>query len=515
MNFSKRSKFLLFILLVLLNLVIRVPSIPHESGADSFYVHTLATSISEFGYAKWWINTLSVAGFYPYSECSAVPFILSGISQCTGIDIELVVLLFSIILGFLSIFTMYLLAGLIIKDDFFKMVVAFSYSLTPGILTFSTWNLSTRGPYLVLLPLFIFLLLKTRELKIRATCLGIFMLLFLSTVHHFIFFTIPIIISYFVVIILYKNTKILHKMPDIIYIITFICAFSMPFFTRMFIEHSRYVQLQNIIVTNIRYTGVLLIFAIGGFVHFSMRKNKSFEQWFLLISLLFFAPLMWVKIYAYWFVIIYACLLIGIGLSNLEKVSRINKKYVHATLIIVLCLSISMSGFYQHWRTGIGKSDDVSQWYMDESSYSGALWTKEYIGINERLVGTDNLIDRRMFAISGVPTLLDDSDVHMLVYGFAKIEDTPIVKRSPFSTDFYFGNPYEIDPNYTRVGYIRNHLMHNDIDSNTAKNIITQFNLSYVVENKEGITDVFIRSVHKQKSNIYDNGKISIWDLSR
>jgi len=106
---SKKMKIILFSLLIALNLVLRIPFYPHEYGADSFVIHILGNSVSEFGCAKWWVNPLSVVGLYPYSECSAVPFILSGISQTTGIDVEHVILLFCIILGLLTIFAAYIL----------------------------------------------------------------------------------------------------------------------------------------------------------------------------------------------------------------------------------------------------------------------------------------------------------------------------------------------------------------------------------------------------------------------
>jgi len=161
MKFSKNIKYLFIIMLILLNIVIRIPSIPHESGCDSFIVHIEANSISEYGYAKWWVNPLSIFGLYPYSECSAVPFALSCINQCTGLDMEFVIWMFSLIMGLISAFGAYILASLIIKDnDIFKFLVAFSYSLAPGILKFTTWNLSMRGPFMALLPLFLYLLLN-------------------------------------------------------------------------------------------------------------------------------------------------------------------------------------------------------------------------------------------------------------------------------------------------------------------------------------------------------------------
>lgn len=509
MRLQKQKNLMIFFLLILLNLVIRIPSIPHESGFDSFYNHLLTASVSEFGFAKWWVNILSVAGFYPYSECSAVPFFLSGISQCTHIDIEYTILLTSIILGILSMFTMYLLAGEISNDETFKIFSAFSYSLSPGILSFTTWNISTRGMYLVLLPLFTYLLFRTKRSAFNNSLLAILLLFLLATTHHFIFFTIPLIISYFITIIIFPKIRNYSNLLNVAFIALLIIAFLIPFLTGLFIDQSKYLQLREMIDTNIRYTGILIIFAFSGLVYLSLKKSKSFGELFLLISALFFAPLMWIPIYAYWFALLYACLFIGFSLSNLTKNYTLNKKHVALILIISLCLSTSMSGFYQHWRT----KSDAGDWYLDEKTYTAALWTKDYIGLDQRLVGTDDMVDLRMFAISGVPTLLDAADVQMFIYGFANLKDTPIIKNSFTSLSFYYGDPYEIDPNYSRVGYVKNRLKTLDAYSSDGRNLISGLNLSYVVDNELLKPCELVDSMHTKSDNIFDNGKISIWKL--
>ena len=170
--------FILLACLLALNMILRYPATPHEIGWDTFGIHILANSISEFGWAKWLVHPLSIGGFYPNSYASAVPFLVSGISQCTGIDMEWTVWLSSTLMGFFAIFFAYILAGAIRDEDLFKFLVAFGYSVAPGLLYFSTWQLSTRGLFIVLLPLFIYLLLKTRDsLKYVPLAIILFMVL--------------------------------------------------------------------------------------------------------------------------------------------------------------------------------------------------------------------------------------------------------------------------------------------------------------------------------------------------
>ena len=113
MKFSNRSKYILLGLLVLLNIVLRIPSYPHQTGYDSFHTSILANIISLLGHAGWWVHPLSIFGMYPYSYASAVPFMLSGISQLSGLEMEITVLIFDVFVGLLSIFMVYLLAGMI------------------------------------------------------------------------------------------------------------------------------------------------------------------------------------------------------------------------------------------------------------------------------------------------------------------------------------------------------------------------------------------------------------------
>ena len=91
MKFSKKNNCILFALLIFLNIIIRYPITQHSFGTDSFFIYTLATSISEHGYAKWVIHPLSLLGVYPLSYSSMYPFLLSGTSISTDLSIEYII----------------------------------------------------------------------------------------------------------------------------------------------------------------------------------------------------------------------------------------------------------------------------------------------------------------------------------------------------------------------------------------------------------------------------------------
>ena len=519
MKFSKRSKYLLFGLLLALNIIIRIPSVPHECTDDSYTIHILANSISLFGQAEWWLHPLSIGGFYPYSYASVVPFMLSGISQCTGIDLEWTIWLFSVVGGVFSMFAAYLMAGAIKDNDLFKFLVAFAYSLSPGILVHSTFAVSTRGLFTMLLPLFIYLLLKTRN-YLRYIILTFVLFVLLLVTHHYIYFIIPIILVYVILLAFdklkgrVKFVKIPTNYVNIAFIFCFLGMLLVPFFTRVFVTAgSRYDWINMLVIINIRWTGILFAFALGGFAYLSLKDNKKFEEWFLLLTLLCLAPLLYIKTYAHFFMAIFFCILVGVALINVAKAPKQKKKLAIAIIIISLLLAVSFSGFYQHYRTY--KYGGHSDWYMRETTNAGALWIKDNVDEDKRLLGNGGGSTKlsRMFAASGGrPAFLTGGDTDALTYGFINESYIVMKKNSPLTTEFYWDNPYVEVAGRSIGGQLSWLSEESDIDGRHGKRIVNEFNLSYMIEDTD-IHDPIIRSVQNKKNNIYNNGEIRIWPL--
>jgi len=521
MKFSKKNKCILYGLLVILNIIIRIPSTPHETGVDSFLIHTLANSISVFGQANWWINPLSVFGFYPYSYASVVPFSLSGISQSANLDMELTILIFNIIVGTFSVFTMYLLAGAIKDDDLFKFLVAFGFSISQGVLVFTTWNISTRGFFTVFFPLFIYLVLMIRVHKIRALMLVGIISIFLAGVHHFIWFTGTVILAFLVVFVLKPklNKFTRYVIPsnasmNLVYMALLLLLLLIPFVMRTFFEVSKYTFIIDLIMVSVRKVGFSFIFVFGGIVYLALKNNKSSEEWFLLLIMLFFSPFVYIIKYTIFLIVSIYFLFIGIGLTNIYKLYKPGRKYILNIIIVTMLLSTVFSGFYQHWHTGLkeGRSD----WYMNEETYAGGLWIKDAIRQGNNLVGNGgiyNLASRRMFAVSGGKlAVLTNSGIAALTYGLFNESYIKVRQISPLSTEFYMGNPYMAVGGRSMEGRINYISGKDDIDVGNPKRIVDEVNLKYMIEDTK-IRDPIIRSVHERKNNIYDSGNIRIWVL--
>ncbi len=298
MKFTKKGKILILILSLYLNLILRIPSLSHSYGSDSFGIRGIANSIALFGEARYWLNPWSIGGFYPFSYASASPFALAGTKVLTNLNVELYPLIYDITLGVLSFFTAYILAKEVINSDFFSFIVAIVFSTSQGVLVFTTWDVSTRGLFVVLFPLFIYLLIKTVSSKspIRFGFLTSCLFLLLAVTHKYVWFTLPIILSFIGLKVLVKIGEIkrirgwigvlyIQRYLNYGYIILLFLALFIPWLGGLFIHGSRYSWIPSLIKVNLRYSGILSFLAVGGLIYFIFKEDKTMIQWGLALSL--------------------------------------------------------------------------------------------------------------------------------------------------------------------------------------------------------------------------------------
>lgn len=523
MKISNKTKLKLFILLIVLNVVLRYPVPFQEIGDDSFEVHIVANSISQFGEARWLLSPLSIFGMYPMSVQGAVPFILSGFSQSSGIKMEWVVFIIPLLMGLFSIFTSYLIAKVINDDDLFKFLVAFVFSTSSGIVTYSTYTITNRGIFLILMPIFVYLLLKWRSSALKYTPLIFIFFILLFITHHMVYFLFPFIVGTASVLIYYKCNKYfnlikianLHRFFPFFIIFLFILMFFYPFFTGFLVEGSRYQTPVEIFSNSTRYIGILFIFSFGGLIYLIFKNNKSFEEWAFIMSLIFLAPSLYSLTYTKWFILIFLSLLIGIGLTNiLYKLYFNNPKKITTIVIIVILLVFtpSFTGYYQFmhvYREGVNFKR-----YVEDSTFAAGLWMRD--NANGYAVANDMFSGKRLFAISNVPFITSMNTIDQ-IYGFISIHDLDFVTADITSEKFWYDTFIIKGADPSEVKWARI----NRLDGISP----SDFNLSYVVENTRTqgntisnhgvIPSGLLQYVYKERSRIYDNGDTDIWALSQ
>jgi hypothetical protein len=524
MKFSKKGVAVIFSLIILLNLIIRIPSLPHSYGFDSFGIRALANSVALFGEARYWIHPLSIGGFYPYSYASAVPFLLAGIKNLTNLDPEMYPLLYCISIGLLSFFTAFILAREILKSDFYAYIVGFVFSTSQGVLVFSTWDVTTRGLFVVLLPVLMYLLLKSSRSPLKFSFMILFLLSLLTVTHHYIYFTIPIILSFIFLKIAYfldkRNSvsfpsKLKNPLSlNILYILGLFIFLAIPFFTRFFIVGSKYAWIFQLIKVNVRYSGILMFLALGGLIHLTLKENKAFAEWLIMLSLLGLVPVVYNLTYTHFILVVFSAVMIGMSFNNLAAsylTKRKRKKIFMNAIVFFIITSIIFSSFYQHYRTGTGGGR--KEWYMKESTYQAGIWVKDYIPPDKVLVGNVGVYNPkpgRIFAVSGgLPRSLSGEAVG-LSYGFINKTEIKVRMNDPLSISFYQENPYvKVEPRWSVAGLLSWLMFENDIDKS---GITKKFGASYMVEYTRW-EDKIILSVRGKKDCLFSNGETKIWIL--
>jgi len=522
-NPGRKTRFLLMGLLVILNIVIRTPSIPHEKGFDSFFIHSLANSVTNFGVAKWWINWMSVFGLYPYSYASAVPFTLSGMSQLTGIRMEIVILLFCVILGLFSIFASYSLATVLYDNFLHRFLFAAIFSLSAGTLNLTTWEITTRAQTQVFLPFLIYLVFQmVKKPKVRYVVLFIITAAFVLATHHFVYIALfysGIIITCALLYKLNNRSKYLGIQIaqlrvinlNYIYILTIFLLLILIFLfgTKwgLITSGSRYAWIIDIGIITGRNVGFILPISIGGLIYCIFKKNKLLEEWAILICLLPTLIFSLNQTYGYLTTYLFITLLGSVGLFNVIKNQKQNSKIVATTVIIFLVLNVAFSTFFVHYRLGMGGGN--YEWYMSEETYITGEWIKEKISWDKNAVSNSMQGDRLFASYGGQPVLYLD-DINNYMNGFVTLNESDIEQTSMFSKSFYLDNPYVLKPGTTTSG-LYNWISLYPITNENSINFLSGNNISYFFDDKYR-TNTLFNSLPQNKNSIYNSGRMQIWE---
>jgi hypothetical protein len=388
-KFIKSNKWIPLLFLVLLNIIFRIPITPHETGSDSYFVHILANSIIQFGHAKWIIHPLSAVGLHPYSYQSGVPLLLSEFSIVSGISIELSIILLSICFGVLAVFTSYIMAGEIKNELNFKLTVAFVFSLSPLLLKYSIWTIPARGPFLVLLPLFIWSLLRYhRSHDWKWIFLIVTLFVLLATMHKLFYFTFLIMIAYFFAIIAVRYKKYITS-PYLLITLCLLFFLLHPVFStglsrQFWVLNAPYALKSgewystywNLGIELGARLGFLLIFAFIGLISLIWKRNKEFGDLFLFFTILLFLPILfWGAGYPYQSTLPFLSLLAGIGIVRIGDSVRI-KKSSFLIIVSILLLLLTFSIFTVNYRF---TAHPCSANYLDESEFAIGVYVSNNI----------------------------------------------------------------------------------------------------------------------------------------
>lgn len=539
MKFSKKNNYILFELLIILNIIIRLPMTSHEVGVDTFYVHALSTSISKFGVAGWTINPLSFFGLYPFSYPSAQPFILSGMSQSLDISLEHAILLMSICLGILGALSFYTLANEIFNSEVCAIVSSFLYSIAPIFLQYTYWQASSRNTILAVVPLIILIFIRCgKKIKYKYIALSLILLIFSLATHRATILLIVTIFAYAITFILsYILEKIKHLIPEnanthATYIILYVSSllFFVQFTKLGFFDLSDYytgalfngegsvIIVLNMLADYIGKYGIVLVMSIIGFIKLLKKENKNFGEMLILINLILLLPLMSLEDYSPLIVVPFALILTVIGILSIINIYTNHVKSKSGISIIIGTLMILSTVFsifmIDHWN--------INKDVLSEETVSSANFIKNTS--NGSVIANSGDLSSKITALTAVPTIplggpyAIVTPPNQIAFGFVNSEDISVRALNlseirPNTDELYVLTKL---PNSSRDWFS---IMTNNYWDDEAKNTLSKYDAHLLI--KEGFSQEYhywiwrpsqmLTSLEDSGNKIYGSGADNIY----
>ena len=418
---NRKGIFWFLITSILITVAFRWPTTYHETGVDSFFIHSLANSVTQFGDLRWVANPLSLFGLYPLSYASGIPILLAEFSNMTGLTMEETVLIFSFLTAIIAALSAFLL-GLEIRNSApFAFAISVLFSACPILLFSTEWTTGTRAMFTAILPFALWTLIRLgkieyKELHIRKRreLLFIFVitLFLMAIIHNLFFMMIVFIIAYFIVkrllyfqsplreyfISIKGRKQFLSKYTTllpiaIIIALTIVVAnytgwlnfesFEVGFFK----GNSSLDSFLNLITPIAATLGFPIIFLLPISIIIVLKsKKKDFTNLFFLVSILFVLPFSGGRTYEKWIYPIVLCLLIlsPIYLIVSSKNRRRYAKVAIVAILLTLPLNLLIVEHSNRWPESLAINDGIStsdHVYMT-ALYYGNCFNGEYFTSN-------------------------------------------------------------------------------------------------------------------------------------
>jgi len=420
---SRKTTYCFLAVLILVNLIYRYPiGITHEVGADTTFIHSLANSLSQEGYAKWILNPLSFFGLYALSYPSAAPFLISMISEMAGMSIEFTILILGTFFGVIGSVSSFLVAREIIKDERYAFIVALLFSLAPFFLKDTTWVGSSRGFVVAFLPIIVLLLLKRlRSGDSRYLVLAIVAFVFICSMHRMGFLGVFLFIAFGFIPSLHRITQRIRfalvkyeKVFRIMAVLVALLGFFLLFYVQIlfpgyggfdireeyrlgtfFEGESVPVLLLNMGVNFTGKVGLLAPLTIIGLVMYTWKRPKEVHQKYILMLVFILIPFLSLRDYISEFMILFFVFLIAFAMVYSPAFLRRGGKTLGILAILLLLVSAAFSWeMKDYWRDKYRTDDQIPEDTFDASIYIKSRTT----GL---IAANDGLMVGSVVAVSG------------------------------------------------------------------------------------------------------------------
>lgn len=424
--------------LIAVGVLFRYPSTPHELGVDSFLFHMMATSLQRLGEAPWILNPLSYLGLYPLSHPSGGPFLVASLSDLSGVTAEGSILVVDLTVAIVGTLGGFLLGLNLTHDDRFALLLAAVFSLTPAMIGGLSWQMPTRIVFTTLLPLFLAYLIKlARKPKWQYLCFLTILLFLMAAFHRLTVLMSLIALSYLftgIFLAVYRTLRLrkpelflgqrfTRRAPTLAVFLVVGVAGGIITFTDVLAGYSTgvvasgnslWIEILNLGVSLGRSSGILLPVAILGVFAISTRRNKDVTEPLMLLALITFTPLLFLRDYTGYYTVPFTSVFIAYGIIHFARGAG-HRRLRFIAVVGVIGLMIASSAAITQYNIRTTSS-------MPSQTYSLALYvkytTKGTVLFNEGLIGerVAAIANGPFLPVGGATTAFQSPE--LLIYGF-------------------------------------------------------------------------------------------------
>ncbi|MCK4949694.1 MAG: hypothetical protein KAS60_06385 [Thermoplasmata archaeon] len=555
----KYGVYCFIIVLILMNLLFRYPvEITHEVGADTTFIDSLASSLSNEGYAKWVLNPTSLFGLYALSYPSGVPFLLSEFSQMSGVSIEGTIFFFGIVLGIIGALGAFLVSRELFQNEAFAFLVALLFSLAPFFLKDTTWVGSARGSVVALIPIVLWLLIRaTKSHDSRFFALSIAIFLVACSLHRMGFLMVFFFISFFFVSSIHKVTQRIRfalvnyeRLFRVFGTVLALSGFLFVFYVQIlfpgyggfnivevygrgaFFEGTDHgTVLLNMGVNFVGKVGLAIPIALVGLLLYVWKRPKRIDEKFVLVVILLLVPFLSLRDYISEFLILFFVLMAVFTLVYVQKRNVRWSRVLIVSAVVFLVISVAFSWVMKdYWRDKY-----VSDTPISESTFDTAMYVETYgDGI---LLTNFGLMAGRISAMTDSPTLpLGGASTHwhgpqqlifqtstspnLLFFPLNELQTRRLnYDEVTFTTDEVF-----VPKNAPNALVEWETILRSAPDTTEAENVATKYDIHYVTVSKIDRyrflswgwrPSVFLRDIQLPSAGarykIYENSEETMW----
>jgi hypothetical protein len=322
---------------------------------------------------------------------SADPFLLATFAQVAGLSVETSILLISLALGVFGVLAAFAMAREFYNDNLFAVSVAVFYALAPRFLDFTLWTSSSRGLFMLLLPGFIWSIIRVvRDPKPKNVGMLIAILFLLGATHHLTALLLAVLGAGIASITLLLILRVLRlrlprttlaqpfrKLSPYVALGAFVAVASavianagiLPQYAQGELASGTTlsIELFNLGVSLMRSVGLSLILAVPGLVILVHRKNKGFSESLVLLSFLGLTPTLFLRAYTGFYILPFVTLLAGLTIVRLAAIQGRRKR------ILVLAATLLCAGILS---AGILRYEVNHSPVMSLDTYSAALYIR-------------------------------------------------------------------------------------------------------------------------------------------